>query len=68
MVTKRTTAFKEINTIVRITSGELRKILQEEGEILSISLFKGRSPYEKELGKSADDDIWEINLFKKREL
>jgi hypothetical protein len=39
---------------------ELRKKLGITGEILHMVLYKGRSPNDREQGKSSDEEVWEI--------
>lgn len=52
--------FKVIDREYIITSAELRKALQLEGEILNMSLWEGRSPNDIEQGISAETDKWSI--------
>lgn len=52
--------FTQIDRSYKITSRELRDILKIKGEIITISLFSGRSPDDEEKGVSPDKDIWEI--------
>ena len=52
--------FKQVDRDYIITSKELRKALDLKGEIISINLWKGRSPNEEEEGKSPEKDEWVI--------
>ena len=56
--------FKEINRTYRMTSGELRKALGIEGEVLYINLWKGRTPTDEMT--SPDKDIWEIVTMERK--
>lgn len=58
----------QIDREYKITSAELRKALQLEGEILDMSLYEGRSPNDITEGKSAEKDIWLINTQEKKKV
>jgi len=60
METKKT-EYKHIERTYRLTAKELKSKLGIEGEINSVTLWKGRSPNDIEKGKSADLDEWEIH-------
>jgi len=49
-----------------ISSGELKRALGIEGEILGINLWKGRSPNDEAKGVSPDKDTWEIITKEKK--
>ena len=49
-----------------ISSGELKKALGIEGEIISINLWCGRSSNDIDKGVSPDKDVWEINTTEKK--
>lgn len=53
--------FIQIDRQYIITSAELRKVLNLEGEILNMSLWRGRSPNDEEKGVSPEKDEWIIN-------
>ena len=53
--------FTQINREHIITSAELRRFLDLKGEILSIGLYRGRSPNDEEAGVSPEKDEWYIN-------
>lgn len=61
MVKKDEIVKRTIDRSYKITSAELKKFLGIEGKINSIILYRGRSPLEKEQGKSSEEDVWEIN-------
>jgi len=49
-----------------ISSKEAKKALGIEGEILSIYLWRGRSPNDEAKGVSPDKDTWEIKTTEKK--
>ena len=53
--------FKQIDREYIISSAELKKALKLKGEIIFMGLYTGRSPEDKEVGKSPDEDMWCIN-------
>jgi hypothetical protein len=53
--------FIQINREYRITSKELKKAMEIEGEIQDLGLHSGRSPNDIENKISADKDIWYIH-------
>lgn len=58
-------SFKQINRQYLISSGELKKAMNIEGEIIEITNHYGRSPNEIEEGKSPDTDLWSIRTEEK---
>ncbi len=52
--------FTQINRDYKITSKELKDALGIKGDIITISLFSGLSPNDKEKGISHNKDIWDI--------
>ena len=56
-----TKVLRQINREYILTSKEIKQTLQIQGEIISIGLLQGRSPNDKEKGKSADEDKWYIS-------
>jgi hypothetical protein len=61
MVKKTGKSYRHIERRYILTSKELKKRLDIEGQVQSINLWKGRSPNDIKKGKSADFDKWEIN-------
>ena len=53
--------FKQIDRDYIISSKELRKAMDLEGEIIGIVLHRGRSPLDKENNISPDIDTWLIH-------
>jgi len=66
MKTKKQVSMK-IDRSYKITSRELKKRIGIEGEIISISLWQGRSPVDIAQGIPADDDKWEITTKEEKE-
>ena len=52
--------FTQINREYKVTSKELKEKLGIEGEITNMGLLVGRSPAQREEGKSAERDLWYI--------
>jgi hypothetical protein len=52
--------FTQIDRDYKITSRELRQVLELKGEIMSMGLWQGRSPNDEALGVSSEKDIWYI--------
>jgi len=55
--------YRHIERTYRLTAKELKSKLGIEGEINSVTLWKGRDPNDIEKGKSADLDEWEIHTI-----
>jgi len=64
---KKETEFHQIDRKYIITSAELKSRLGLVGEIITLALWKGRSPNDIERGISADKDEWEIHTREVRE-
>lgn len=62
----KSTSFIQIDREYIISSRQLRKTLNLEGEILNMGLFEGRSPNDIEKGVSAENDLWIINTREKQ--
>ena len=54
------TIFEQVDREYHITSAEFKKVMNIEGEIISIELYTRRSPNDVEKGVLADKDVWEI--------
>jgi len=59
--------FKQIDREYLITSAELRKFLNIEGEIINIGLQCGRSPNDITNGISPEKDVWYIKTTEVKE-
>ena len=62
----KSTSFIQIDREYIISSRQLRKTLNIDGEIQNIGLYEGRSPNDIEKGVSAENDLWIINTREKQ--
>ncbi len=60
---KKTADVIQTDTSYKISAKEIKRILKiDKGEIISINLWRGRSPDDEAKGVSPDKDVWEINI------